>query len=235
MRIMVEKRTKIIVTIDGPAASGKSTTARMVAKRLGWLYLDTGAMYRALTVKVLQEHIALDDKEKISELAAAVNIELTPSGNGVRVLLDGRDITSEIRHPDVDRAVGPVCEISQVREIMVTLQQKIARGRIIAEGRDMGTVVFPDADLKFFIVASLEERAKRRQKDIAKQGIEISVENLMDQINERDHRDSTRENSPLVKAEDAILLNTTTLTVEKQINFVLEHIHQVLRNQRMSA
>jgi len=232
---MVEERTKIIVTIDGPAASGKSTTARIVAKRLGWLYLDTGAMYRALTVKVLQEHIALDDKIKISELAAAVNIELTASGNGVRVFLDGREITSEIRHPDVDRAVGPVCEISQVREIMVTLQRKIARGSVIAEGRDMGTVVFPDADLKFFIVASLKERAKRRQKDIAKQGIEISVENLMDQINERDHRDSTRENSPLVKAEDSILLNTTTLTVEKQINFVLEHIHQVLESQRMSA
>ncbi len=232
---MVEERTKIIVTIDGPAASGKSTTARIVAKRLGWLYLDTGAMYRALTVKVLQEHIALDDKIKISELAAAVNIELTASGNGVRVFLDGREITSEIRPPDVDRAVGPVCEISQVREIMVTLQRKIARGSVIAEGRDMGTVVFPDADLKFFIVASLKERAKRRQKDIAKQGIEISVENLMDQINERDHRDSTRENSPLVKAEDSILLNTTTLTVEKQINFVLEHIHQVLESQRMSA
>ena len=222
---MSKRKGKFIVTMDGPAASGKSTTARMVAKKLGWLYLDTGAMYRALAVKVLNKKISLDDTERIARLAENTEIALLPSDDGVRVFLDEEEVTSLIRTPDVDQAVGPVCEISRVREVMVSIQRKMAEnGEVIAEGRDMGTVAFPEADLKFYIVASLEERARRRQKDLESQGIEIPLEDLMDEIEKRDHRDSTRENSPLMKADDAILIDTTHMDLEQQVSLVLHRI-----------
>jgi len=221
------KKQGFIVTIDGPAASGKSTTARMVAEKLGWLYLDTGAMYRALTLKVLQRKISLDNTEEIGRLAKTTKIELTPSNKGTKVLLDGKDVSMDIRLPQVDKAVGPVCEVPAVREIMVASQRKLGeKGNIVAEGRDMGTVVFPNADLKFFMVASLKERAKRRQKDLAQQGINVSVEDLMNEIERRDQRDSNRKNSPLKKASDALVIDTTGLSIEEQITFVINKIQQ---------
>lgn len=224
---MKAKKRPFIVTIDGPAASGKSTTARLVAKKLGWLYLDTGAMYRALTVKVLRQGIGLNDTEKIGRLAEQTNIELTPVDEGVRIFLDGEDVTSEIRRPEVDEAIGPVCEIPEVRQVMVSLQRTLGiNGGIIAEGRDMGTVVFPDAELKFYIVASIEERARRREQDMAKQGIEYSRRQLTKEIERRDHRDRTRNISPLKKADDAILLDTTKMDVDAQVAFVIDHIKQ---------
>ena len=225
---MIKERGKqFIVTMDGPAASGKSTTARFVAQRLGWLYLDTGAMYRALTVKVLQNNVSLEDTDKIGKMAENTGIELIPSDERVRVILDGKEVTADIRLPDVDKSVGPVCEISLVRQIMVSMQRNSAEGKkVIAEGRDMGTVVFPQADLKFYIYATLEERAKRRQIDMAKQGIEISVKGLMKEIEKRDHRDSTRQNSPLMRADDAILMDTTNMDVEEQVSFVIRRIVQ---------
>ena len=217
----------MIVTIDGPAASGKSTTARLVAKELGWLYLDTGAMYRALTVKVLRHNIPLEDTQRIAHLAETTAIDLVPSENGVKVILDGEEVTSDIRHPDVDRAVGPVCEIPMVREIMVSLQRRMSEHKeVIAEGRDMGTVVFPGAELKFYVVASLDERTRRRQRDLAAQGIHLSEEQIQDDIEKRDRRDSSREMSPLRKAEDAILLNTTEMDIDSQVQFVVEKIRQ---------
>ena len=220
----------MIVTIDGPAASGKSTTARLVAKELGWLYLDTGAMYRALTVKVLQQKVPMEDTQRIAHLAKTTAIDLVPSENGVKVLLDRKEVTSEIRHPDVDRAVGPVCEIPMVREIMVSLQRRMSENReVIAEGRDMGTVVFPDAELKFYVVASLDERTKRRQKDLAAQGIHLSEEQIKGEIEKRDNRDSSRGMSPLRKAEDAILLNTTEMDIDSQVKYVIEKIRQSVK------
>ncbi len=220
----------MIVTIDGPAASGKSTTARLVAKKLGWLYLDTGAMYRALTVKVLREKVSLEDTQRIAHLAKTTVIDLVPSEDGVRVLLDGEEVTSDIRHPDVDRAVGPVCEIPGVRDIMVSLQRRMSENReVIAEGRDMGTVVFPDAELKFYVVASLEERSQRRQRDLAAQGIHLSQEQIKDDIEKRDGRDSSREMSPLREAEDAIRLNTTEMDIDAQVQFVVDKIRQSVK------
>jgi len=224
---MDKEKRGCIVAIDGPAASGKSTTARMVAQKLGWLYLDTGAMYRAMTVKVLREKIPLDDTEKIGFLAEETKIELVPSDQGTRVFLDGEEVTTDIRKPDVDRAVGPVCEVPQVRKVMVSLQRKMGeKGNIVAEGRDMGTVVFSDADLKFFMTASIKERAERRQKDLAKEGIDLSIEHLEKEIEERDQRDSHRKNSPLMKAKDALLLNTTKMNFKEQVVYVIHHIRK---------
>ena len=215
----------MIVTIDGPAASGKSTTAKRVAEKLGWLYLDTGAMYRALTVKVLREKLSLDDTAKIGTLAETVKIELIPSRNSTKVLLDGEEVTQDIRHPDVDKAVGPVCEIPRVRDVMVALQRNMAKeGNIVAEGRDMGTVVFPEAAYKFYMVASIEGRAKRRRKDLVAQGIDVSISKLKHEIEERDRRDSRRTISPLKRAKDAILIDTTRMDIPEQVAFVVDHI-----------
>lgn len=226
------KNKKFIVAIDGPAASGKSTTARLVAKKMGWLYLDTGAMYRAMAFKVLREKIPIDDTERIGCLAEKTKIELINSNDGMRVFLDREEVTSEIRSPEVDRTVGPVCEIQQVRNVMVSLQKQMAAGKyIVVEGRDMGTIVFPDADIKFFMVASMEERAKRRQKDLKKQGINVSIDELKKEIERRDQRDSTRTNSPLVKAEDAILIDTTKINVDEQIGLIVDQIFQKMKHR----
>lgn len=218
----------MIVTIDGPAASGKSTTARKVAERLGWLYLDTGAMYRAVTVKVLQCGISLDDTQAIGTTAESANLELKPGPDGMRIFLDEVEVTQEIRSPEVDKAVGPVCEVEKVRELMVAMQRNSReQGHIVAEGRDMGTVVFPNAELKFFMAATLDERARRRQKDMHLRGIQIPIERIKEDIQNRDRRDSSRANSPLKKAEDAVDIDTTKMEVDEQVNFVVEHIRRL--------
>ena len=217
----------MIVTIDGPAASGKSTTAKLVAEKLGWLYLDTGAMYRALTVKVLREKLSLNDTVRICTLAETVKIELIPSHNSTKVFLDGEEVTQDIRHPDVDKAVGPVCEIPRVRDVMVALQRSMAKeGNIVAEGRDMGTVVFPDAEYKFYMVASIEGRAIRRRNDLIAQGIDVSISTLKQEIEERDRRDSSRAISPLKRAKDAILIDTTRMNINEQVAFVVNYIQK---------
>lgn len=231
-----EFKSSIVVTIDGPAASGKSTTARCLARLLGWMYLDTGAMYRAMTVKVLDHQIPLDDAEAISRLAEETEIELIFSPDGTRVRVDGIDRTSEIRKPAVDRAVGPVCEVPRVRELMVGFQRRLAGHRsLIAEGRDMGTVVFPDADLKFFMVASVGERTKRRQKDMQKQNIRISLKELEKEIRKRDERDSGRSHSPLKPAEDAVWVDTTRLSPEEQVDFILKHVQNIAAGMENSG
>jgi cytidylate kinase len=217
----------MIVTLDGPAASGKSTTARLVAKKMGWLYLDTGAMYRAMAVKALDEGIPLDDPKTIGDMAGRTKMTLKSSDQGTRVFLDGEEVTHRIRTPEVDRAVGPVCEVPAVREVLVSLQREIGKqGSLVAEGRDMGTVVFPDAELKFYVVASIEARARRRQKDMEKQGIAVSLEELSREIERRDKRDSGRAESPLKPAEEAELLDTSDMTIEEQVETIVQKIRQ---------
>lgn len=214
-----------VVVIDGPAASGKSTTAKRVAGELGWLYLDTGAMYRAITVKVLKNRISLNDPKSIGRLVENIQIDFKHDKEGLRVIIDGEDVTAAIRTPEVDRAVGPVCEVDKVREVMVQKQRDIASNRqIVAEGRDMGTVVFPHADLKFYMVASIDERAKRRQEDLSKQAIHMSLNDIKNELRRRDERDSTRSNSPLMQAKDAICINTTKMKIEEQVDFIVDHI-----------
>ncbi len=198
-----------------------------VAERLGWLYLDTGAMYRAVALKVLRLSIPLTDAGRISRTAAKTRILLRPSPLGLAVLLDGEDVTADIRTPEVDRAVGPVCEIPGVREVLVPQQRLFAeKGNLITDGRDQGTVVFPDADLKFYVTASLNERAKRRKKDQENKGIRVSLSDLARDIEERDARDSRRRHSPLRRAKDATLLDTTGMTIEGQVDLIVGAIRK---------
>ncbi|MCG3121107.1 MAG: Cytidylate kinase [bacterium] len=217
----------MIIAIDGPAGSGKSTTARLVAKRLGYTYLDTGAFYRALTLKVLESSVSLEDGPMVVKLAEASQIELQPQEDKNRVWLDGRDVTQLIREPAVTNSIAPISENPKVRAIMVEKQRALGRnGGIVMEGRDIGTVVFPDADLKIFMQASLDERARRRQEELAAMGIKRELGMLKEEIARRDQKDSTRKVAPLVRAADAVLLDTTQMTIEQQVDFIVGELEK---------
>ena len=184
-------------------------------------------MYRAVALKVINEGIDLEDEDRIGAAAERAEVVLLPYEEGTRVLLDGEDVTEEIRTPEVDRCVGPVCEVPRVRRVLVGLQRTWGRkGRVIAEGRDMGTVVFPDADLKFFMDASVEERARRRRADLMNQGIDMPMDRIRGDIERRDLRDSTREHSPLKRANGAILLDTTKMDLMEQVDFIIDHLRR---------
>lgn len=218
-----------VVAIDGPAASGKSTTARLAAERLGFLYLDTGAMYRALTWKALERGIDVEDQAALAELAETTRLELAAGADGVHVLLDSEDVSERIRDPRVSRSVSAVARCGAVRDAMVRRQREIgSRGSVVVEGRDIGTVVFPDAPVKIFLVASLGERAERRRRELSRQGVEQSREDLVEEIRVRDEVDSAREVSPLRQADDAVLLDTTGLTVEDQVEEVVRVVREVM-------
>jgi CMP/dCMP kinase len=221
---------KITIAIDGPAASGKSTTAKLVAHKLGYLHIDTGAMYRALTLKALDEKIDLSDKKEIVHLAQTSTVRLEVKDGVTKVFLDGTEVTKRIRTQLVNRSVSTVSSYKGVREVMVQAQQKMgASGGVVLEGRDIGTVVLPKAELKIFMVASVEERARRRKKDLAQVGIEANQDDLIKEIDARDQKDSTREASPLRKATDAIELDTSNLAIEEQVDFILERAKKIIR------
>lgn len=211
-----------VIAIDGPAASGKSTTAKRSAEQLGFLHLDTGAMYRAVTLKVLREKIPLNDENGIRSMMEGTAIELRNPGGTLAVFLDGVEVSTEIRAEAVTRAVSAVSRLREVRTAMVREQRRSAQqSDIVAEGRDIGTVVFPDADLKFFMIAGIEARARRRQADLAAQGITMELDAIARAIHERDELDSTRSESPLRKAADAIEIDTSDLTIEEQVTMVV--------------
>jgi cytidylate kinase len=212
-----------VIAIDGPAGSGKSTTARLVAQKLGFVYLDTGALYRALTHKVLTRNIDVHDQSEILALIKNTKIELRIQKGRIKLFLDGNDITRKIRTQKVSRNVSTIAAYQGVREWMVKMQRKIGeRGKIVAEGRDIGTVVFPRARLKFFLIASLEERARRRQKDFSREKKPVHLHKVADELKKRDINDSSREIGPLRQADDAIVLDTSNLTIEQQVEFVVE-------------
>lgn len=211
-----------IIAIDGPAGSGKSTTARMLAKRLGFTYLDTGAFYRALTVKILDAGIAPENETVVVQVAESTTIMIKTTPEGDRVLLDDRDVTTQIRAPHVTNAIAPISSNPRVRAIMVNRQREIGRsGGVVMEGRDIGTVVFPNADLKIFMSASIDERAKRRQLELSKQGIERDFTVLREEIATRDEKDTKRSAGPLRAAEDAVMLDTTDMSIEQQVDFIV--------------
>jgi len=212
----------MIIAIDGPAGSGKSSTARAVAARLGITYLDTGAMYRAITLKCLRLGISSQDTEALAKLTSQTVISFTGVPPESHIWMDGEDVSLQIRSDEVTRNVSDYCAPSVVREALVKQQREIGKNNsVVCEGRDIATVVFPDADLKFFMVASVEERARRRQKDFEKLGIHKSIDELKEEISLRDHKDSTRENSPLQKAADAEEIDTTNMTLESQIEYIV--------------
>ena len=209
------------VAIDGPASSGKSTISKLIAKENHFVYLDTGAMYRVVTLAVLRNKISIDNHEAIEKLVQTIEIGFSMKDGKQSVFMNGEDVTDEIRSVEVTRNVSAVSAIKEVRTRLVHLQQEIAENHsIIMDGRDIGTVVLPQAEIKIFLVASVEERAKRRFIENQEKGIEMSYEELVEDIRRRDHIDSTRKESPLRKAEDAIEIDTTTMTIEDVVKTV---------------
>ena len=216
---------KFVIAIDGPAASGKSTTARLVAQRLGYLHIDTGAMYRAVTLQVLRSGFDAADREAVEKLAARVSIRLEPGDGGNIVFLDDEDVTKAIRARDVTALVSKVSSYPGVRSVMVREQRAAAsQGGVVLEGRDIGTVVLPDADLKFFLVADEGERARRRKRELDRTGVVVEEERLLEDIRRRDDQDASRASSPLRKADDAIQVDTTSMTIEEQVSAILDHV-----------
>lgn len=223
---------KIVIAIDGPAASGKSTTARFVAERLGYVHIDTGAMYRAITLRVLEEKIPLDDVDRIQALAVQTTIRLERQGIENRVVVNGRDVTKEVRSPAVTQFVSKVSSYQLVRSVMVREQRRMAEaGGVVLEGRDIGTVVLPNAELKVFMVADVAERARRRKIDLEGDGVGVDEMSLREEIEERDRRDSTREVSPLKKATDALVVDTSKLTIEQQVDFIVQKAKQIIEGK----
>ncbi|MFQ5863007.1 MAG: (d)CMP kinase [Candidatus Brocadiales bacterium] len=215
----------MVITIDGPAASGKSTVARALARRLGFRYIDTGAFYRAFTWKAMKTGADLKDEAKLCKLVKEINIKIEDGREGIRVLVDGEDVTKEIRDPRVTKRVHFIASLAKVREPLVELQRAAATGvDAVAEGRDTGTVVFPKADRKFYLDAQPEERARRRYAELRPGNKEISYERILEDIRQRDQRDSTREASPLRSGPDFIRLDTTGLSVEEVVKRLLKKL-----------
>ena len=211
------------IAIDGPAGAGKSTIARRLAADLGYLYIDTGAMYRVLTSEILRRGLSPDDGETVQCIGEEVRISLKQQEQGatLRVFVDDRDVTEEIREPKINQNVSMVASHEGVRKVMVAQQEKIAMsGDVVMDGRDIGTTVMPDAEVKVFLKASVEERARRRSLELIRRGYDVNLAELQEEIRERDFFDSTRKASPLRKAADAIEIDTTNLTVEEVVDMV---------------
>ncbi len=218
---------KIIIAIDGPAGSGKSTAAKNIAQKLGFTYLDTGAMYRAITYIALQKGIA-DDLNAVIELAKSITLDLKFENGVTRVFVDGIEITNEIRNPEVNSKVSDISKIPEVRSEMVKIQKRIgALGNVIAEGRDVTTVVFPNADFKIYMIASIEERARRRFKEFQEKNINISLEEVKANLQMRDDIDSNRSVSPLKKAEDAYEFDNSNIPIDKELDLLLKKIEEI--------
>ncbi len=212
----------LIIAIDGPAGSGKSTTARLVAERLGYLYIDTGAMYRAATLHVLRSKVDLNDADAVENAVKSCEILLSLNKNKTLVLLDGEEVSHEIRTPEVTLHASAVSEIPHVREILVGAQRAMgAQGGVVLEGRDIGSVVFPDADLKIYLEADLQTRATRRFNELQAQGVEATVEEVSSSMHERDALDINRKHSPLLRAEGAVVVDTTDLSIEEQVERIV--------------
>ena len=217
----------MIIAIDGPAASGKSTTSRGVATRMGITYLDTGAMYRAITLGLMEHGVSYKAIGSITEFLDTVNIYFGDSNSDNKIFLNDRSVTDQIRSSTVTEKVSEVSAINVVRDSMVQIQREIADNTdCVLEGRDIGTVVFPNADFKFFLVAGLEIRALRRQKDLNKIGEKKTIDEIKADIRLRDELDTNRDNSPLLKAKDAIEIDTGLLTVDEQIDKIVSIIKQ---------
>ncbi len=211
-----------VVAIDGPAGAGKGTITKLVGEKLGLINIDTGATFRCVALNMLQEHIDIQEEEKIEKMLNNINIEMHIDG---KIFLNGEDVTHRIRENDVNGLVSPVSTLPVVRNKLLEVQRNIAKGKnVIMEGRDIGTVVFPNADVKIYLDAAAEERARRRVLQNQEKGIESSYEEVLKGIKDRDKRDSTREIAPLKKAEDAIYVDSTNLSIEQVVNQIVKII-----------
>lgn len=217
----------LIIAIDGPSAAGKSTLAKRLAKDLGFTYLDTGAMYRALALKVLRESIDIGNEAALTKLMDGTEIDLVEKGGKLQVLLDGEDVSEAIRTPEVSQMASKASALKVVRHGLLVLQRAFGRrGNVVAEGRDIGTVVFPDAEVKIYLDASAEERARRRVEELRKTGRQVSLDETLREMGERDKRDSERDLAPLRKANDAIALDSTALDAETLAQTVMQQIRK---------
>ena len=214
-----------IVAIDGPAGAGKGTITKLVGERLGLVNIDTGATFRCVALNMIQENIKIEEKKKIQEVLDKIHIKMEPNG---KIFLNEKEVTKRIRENDVNDLVSPVSTLPIVRNKLLEIQRKIAEGKnVIMEGRDIGTVVFPNADVKIYLDATAEERARRRVLQNQEKGIEASYEEVLEKIKERDKRDSTREIAPLKKAEDAIYVDSTNLNIDQVVEEVINIIKDV--------
>lgn len=215
----------IIVAIDGPAGSGKSTIAKIIADRYSFTYIDTGAMYRMITLYCLDNNIDFEDELAIKNVLDIISLDM----QGDKFFLNNKEVTKEIRETRVNENVSKIASIRIVRENLVNLQRKISQGKnVILDGRDIGTVVFPDAQIKIYLIASPEERANRRHRELIQKGTEISYDEVLNSIKERDYIDSTRKESPLMKADDAIELDSTGLKIDEVLDFISKKIEEKL-------
>jgi len=220
----------MIIAIDGPAATGKSTTAKAVADQLGFAYLDTGAMYRAVTWAVLNENINVEDEENLKLFLSSLDISMSHFNQRLTIKVNGTDVSQKIREPKVTGFVSDISAIPVVREALVELQRKLATGKnCIVEGRDIGTVVFPNADLKFYMIADDKIRAMRRKNDLEAIGRKKDLNELEREIKNRDSKDSSRTHSPLTQAEGAITIDTSYLNFNEQVNQIIETINKMKR------
>ena len=217
----------LIIAIDGPSAAGKSTLAKRLAKDLGFTYLDTGGMYRALALKVLREGIDIGNDGALTELIGRTAIDLVVTGGKLKVLLDGEDVSHEIRTPEVSQMASKASTLEVVRRWMLVLQRGFGRrGNVVAEGRDIGTVVFPDAEVKIYLDASAQERARRRVEELRQAGRQVSLDETLREMWERDKRDSERDLAPLRKADDAIAIDSTSVDAEALAQRVMQQIRK---------
>jgi cytidylate kinase len=220
----------MIIAIDGPAATGKSTTAKAVADQLGFAYIDTGAMYRAVTWAIVNENINVEDEEMLKSFMASLGISMSHLNQRLIVEVNGMDVSQKIREPKVTGLVSEISAIPVVREALVQLQRKLATGKnCIVEGRDIGTVVFPKADLKFYMIADDKIRAKRRNNELEAMGRKKDLNELEREIKNRDSKDSSRTHSPLTQPEGAIIIDTSYLNFNEQVNQIIETINKIKR------
>jgi cytidylate kinase len=218
----------IIITIDGPSGAGKGTVGQSVAKRLGFSYLDTGAMYRAIALLAERNDLNLNDESRLAKMLSQtlISFEKRPNGD-LKILLNLEDVTEKIRTPEISRLSSHIATKKSVRKTLKRMQRRIGRkGNMVAEGRDMGTYVFPDADFKFYIDASLSERARRRQLQLKESRINLSVEEIKEEIERRDKQDKERKEAPLHPAPDAVIIDTTDLTVDKVVEKIIKAIEE---------
>jgi cytidylate kinase len=227
----MDDNKKNIVTIDGPSGSGKSTISKLVADRLGYTFLDTGAMYRAVGYKAKQEGVDLEDSESLSRILDTMELTLLPGKGDTKVILDKKDVSNDIRTAEMGLVASKVSALAVVRQKLTQLQQQMGeRGQIVAEGRDTGTVVFPDAQFKFYLDAAPEERARRRYLQLLEKGMEADQQEILSQILKRDQDDSSRALAPLKAADDATIIDSSSLSIEDVVNCILEKISASLAN-----
>jgi cytidylate kinase len=209
-------RRKLTIAIDGPSGAGKSTVGKSLARRLGYIYIETGAMYRAVALKAKEKSIVPEDEKGLSRLASSLQIIFVTKGEGTHVLCDGEDVTEAIRSPEISRRASDISMRKVVREALVEKQREMGRGGgVVLEGRDIGTVVFPDADVKFYLDAETEERGRRRFKELIDKGIKVNYIETLEEVVKRDHNDMSRDLSPLKKADDALFIDSTHRSVEE--------------------